>query len=375
MSFRILCVLFTFLFLITNDSFSLPRFSLAAGGQCIDCHVNPTGGQMRNRGGWLFSKNSLSMVSPREDDLKLNNMISDNIAFGFDFRTQYLGYFRDSVNRSDFQKMSGAVYLNVDLSDKITTFAKYDFLTNNWEAYGILNVLPGNGYLKVGTFTPNYGVRLDDHTAYTRGGDFTLLSTTGSKGMPYDPYYVETGIEAGFNINDMSLLTFSVGSPFNKPPFLMDPAYTARLEVTPSVGNLNLLLGGSYANYKKQSFLTFPPEVNNISLYGGFLGFGISGFTLTADYNIGNNYLMKDSTSSFMMLEAAYRIMKGLSAVVRYDRYDPSTNAEKDDLSRVVVGFEYFPYSFVEIRPQFRINMEEPKINNNAFVIQFHLFY
>lgn len=375
MSQRTLLLSFLILILLIPNSFSLPRFSLASGGQCIDCHVNPTGGQMRNKGGWLFGKNSLALVSPREDELKLNNMIGDNISFGFDFRTQYLGFLRDSINRSDFQKMSGAVYFNVDLSEKITTFAKYDFLTQVWEAYGILNVLPGNGYLKVGTFSPNYGIRVDDHTAYTRGGDFTLLSTTGAKGMPYDPYYVETGIEAGFNINDMSLLTFSVGSPYNKPPFLIDPAYTARLEITPTVGNLNLLLGGSYANYKKQSFITFPPAINNISLYGGFFGFGISNFTLTADYNIGKNFLMHDSTSSFMMVEAAYRIMKGLSAVVRYDRYDPSTNVEKDDLSRVVIGFEFFPYSFVEIRPQFRINMEEPKIENNNFLLQFHFYY
>jgi hypothetical protein len=73
-----------------------------------------------------------------------------------------------------------------------------------------------------------------------------------------------------------------------------------------------------------------------------------------------------------MMIEAAYQLMVGLEAVVRYDRFDPNTVRSKDKHSHLVLGFEFYPYSFIEVRPQFRMNLEEPKMDNDAFVLQFH---
>ena len=61
--------------------------------------------------------------------------------------------------------------------------------------------------------------------------------------------------------------------------------------------------------------------------------------------------------------------------VIRWDRFDPDTKSDDDDLNRYIVGFEFFPYSFIEIRPQFRIQSEKPSVVNNSAVIQFHLYY
>ena len=75
------------------------------------------------------------------------------------------------------------------------------------------------------------------------------------------------------------------------------------------------------------------------------------------------------------MLEAAYNFTDGVELVLRYDRFDPLTDREKDELSRLIIGFELHPYSFIEIRPQYRMQMEDPKIANDSFVVQFHLYY
>jgi len=75
------------------------------------------------------------------------------------------------------------------------------------------------------------------------------------------------------------------------------------------------------------------------------------------------------------MIEAAYQVIKGLDAVVRYDRFDPLADVENEELSRIIVGFEIFPWSFIEIRPQYRIQMEDPSVDNDAFVLQFHFWY
>ena len=80
-------------------------------------------------------------------------------------------------------------------------------------------------------------------------------------------------------------------------------------------------------------------------------------------------------TSNVLMVEAAYVVVLGLEAIVRFDWLDPDINVSKDDLSHVVVGFEWFPYSFIEIRPQYRFIIENPSVTNDAAVLQFHFWY
>jgi hypothetical protein len=372
--------LFFFLLIFSaafSVDFALPRFALMTNSQCIDCHVNPTGGNLRNNPGWTYGKNKLALVSPRDDDFKMTNRLGENILFGLDFRTQYLVKMTDSTKQTDFQRMTGSIYTGVELSEDINLSARYDFIWSIWEAYATAHILPNNSYVKVGSFTPNFGIRSDDHTAYTRGGDLGVLFQTGRyQGLIYEPRYVETGAEVGFYISDLALLTASVGNNlarFNQQ-FVTDPAYTASLQIMPQVSDdIGLFLGGSFADFKKDN-ITFSGK-DNVMMYGGFAGIGTNCFSLMGEFYLANDFYALDSTSSAMMVEGSYRIIQGLDAVIRYDRFDLSIDSEKNDVSRLTIGFEFIPYSFIEVRPQYRLQMEDPKIDNDSFVLQFHLWY
>ncbi|MGB5531054.1 MAG: hypothetical protein WBQ32_13895, partial [Ignavibacteriaceae bacterium] len=61
--------------LLLSTTFSLPRFAVRLGDKCIDCHYNPTGGIIRNEGGWNYGKNILSAISPREQDFAMTPKI------------------------------------------------------------------------------------------------------------------------------------------------------------------------------------------------------------------------------------------------------------------------------------------------------------
>ena len=366
-----------FLFFI-SESFSLPRFALKENSSCIDCHVNPTGGIIRNRGGWSYSKNMMAMISPRSD-FEMSNKIGENIQFGFDARGQYLLQMTDSTKKTDFQRMNASLYANVDLSEDISFVARYDFIQNIWEGYGIAHLIPETFYIKGGTFSPNFGIRLDDHTAYVRGGDFGLLFTTGTKqGLIYNPAYVESGVEVGLNLFEVAFLTGSVGNQ-GSALFVEDPSFTANLKVSPEVSDeVGLFVGGSFGTYRDRRALG-PPTFNQIfpqvKMYGGYFGIGFDNFTLMGEYDLASDYLVNDTKSSFTMVEVSYSIFKGLDAVLRYDRFDPNIKSDDDDLSRYIIGFEFFPYSFIEIRPQFRIQSEKPSVTNNSALIQFHIWY
>ena len=370
----ICCVLLIILF-SSIYNFALPRFALRSGQTCVDCHVNPTGGEMRSKGGWFYGKNTLPMY---RSDGTLSPKIGENITFGLDYRTQFLTKSTDSTFQTDFQKMEGTIYLNVEMSDEIDVYARYDFLFSIWEAYALLNVLPNDSYIKVGTFSPNFGIRLDDHTAYTRGGDLGVLFATGSRqGLIYDPRYTETGVELGINIGEAAFLTASVGNPRSRE-FIADPTYTARLEFHPVIADkISLLFGGSFAAYKEQRFNPVKNQsgIANIQFYGGFGGIAVGDATLMAEYEIGKNNIITGSSTSSLMIEGAYTITKGLEAVVRYDRFDKDINSPGNELKRLITGFEFYPFSFIEIKPQYRFQWETPEVKNNSFVLQFHFYY
>jgi len=368
-------LLLVFLFFVFNDfSFSLPRFALRLNDKCVDCHFNPTGGMIRNDDGWNFGKFVMSMISPRQDEFSMTPKIGDNITLGFDYRTQFL--YSSEKSKYDFQQMTGSIYTNIGLASNINVLARYDFINYIWEAYGVLHVLPNNGYLKVGSFQPYFGIRLDDHTAYTRGGDFTTLFSNGaSPGLIYNPLYTEVGVETGLYISDWAFFTASLGAggnyattdpEYHRYPFTNKPTVTTRLELTPHIGKVGLLMGGSFASVK------YPVSAN---IYGFFAGFGSQRYSVMGEFDMSKDLFATDQKSNFVMAEASYTIILGLDAVVRYDRLDPNTAVDKDELQRVIFGFEFFPYSFIELRPQYRLMIEEPSINNDSFVLQFHFWY
>jgi hypothetical protein len=356
--------------LISPYVYSLPRFALQQKDKCISCHINPTGGIMRNENGFFFGRNVVSMSSPRDKNFIISPKLTDNVSFGFDYRSQLI--YSQEKKRADFQDMTGSLYLNASVSSDIDVLARYDFPNSIWEAYGIARILPNNGYVKVGSFTPYFGIRIDDHTSYTKGGDYGLLFSVGTiQGLIYNPLYTETGIELGANFSNWGQLTASVGKSRFNGTLSSDPTFTSRFEVNSSIDQVGFFAGGSFASVKVRSL----GQKLNTSLYGIFAGIGTQNFSLMGEYDIAKDFLAKDIVSNAMMIEASYLLTVGLEAVVRYDRFDKNKDLQNDELAHLIFGLEFFPFTFIEIRPQYRINIEEPSKGNNAFVLQFHFWY
>ncbi len=375
-----LWLVISILFLAANQNFALPRFALRMGAQCADCHVDPDGGGMRTHGGWHYGLRVLPLVSPteRDKDLTMGDDIGKNIRIGFDYRTQYI--YSQELGKTAFQKMQGSFYLSTKILDKIDVYSNYDFVNSTWVGFAAAHILPNDSYIKAGAFVPDYGVLLDDHTAYTRGGDLGYLFATNQRqGLIFDPRYSVTGVEVGYNISDFGVFTASVGSPVSLN-FQSDPAYTASIRFNPVIANkLALMFGGSFTNFQGPLIYTQVPSEHKVNMYGGFLGFGIDDFTLIGEYDIANDYILTGTKSSAQMLEASYVLTKGLEAVARYDRFVPNTSVSNNNVSRLVLGFSFYPYSFVEIIPQYRFQFQQspgqPAPKQDSALLQFHFYY
>jgi hypothetical protein len=73
--------------------------------------------------------------------------------------------------------------------------------------------------------------------------------------------------------------------------------------------------------------------------------------------------------------EIDYRATQGLWFLGMFDIFDPIQGIEGTDKKRVTLGIEFFPYSFVELRPQYRLNIEDPSVSNDQALVQMHLWF
>ena len=123
--------------------FSLPSYAIEENSGCINCHVNPTGGVMRNDyGSNIYSLDELS-IRKWIKDKKFDGYISDNIQIGGEFRVQsYAGQ-----NKSNIFPMQFDIHSNIEFNNDISMFMKYGA---DPEFYILLDDLLRNDWIKIG---------------------------------------------------------------------------------------------------------------------------------------------------------------------------------------------------------------------------------
>ena len=364
-----------FQIILSFPLFALPRFSVENGVSCNLCHVNPTGAGLRNDYGIsLFSMEELPMEKGMKfTDEDYTGTIQENLRFGADLRFQILSH-TDSQeeSRTAYFPMQGDLYGNLTISKGVEVYVKQDLLRQESEFWSYLPLLPKNGYLRIGRFIPTYGLRLDDHTAFTRGGNLRISHGLQKEGMPFSPFAETPGImEAGIYISDI-FITLSTSNKFvtgNESGYgfsesLKDKNLTFRGEYTGSIGSSTVLLGSSFM------------KEDDFQLIGLFGGTSFLGLTWVGEVDIAENWV-DDNSSLASFSEFSYPVKQGLHFVVRYDLFDEDIKITNNAISRWTVGAAIFPFSFFEIKLQGRFTSisgrdEKP---NPEYILQLHTWF
>ncbi|MDD8018498.1 MAG: hypothetical protein PHP42_09015 [Bacteroidota bacterium] len=369
-------------FLAFQLSDALPKFSTRQGAKCQSCHINPTGKGMRSTFGSTYGREELPMETFKEktdiDDFSTN--LNEIFTIGMDYRTLF--FYQPRGSETSFLQMQGDLYLDLRINKKFRIY--YDKgLYSGFEVFGLAKVLPLDGYVKIGKFMPAYGIRIDDHNAFIRGGqygggEFARVFPAGyPNGLRFGERSEDTGIELGIN---PSIFTFSVGV-FNGTPGgglngvtgEKTKAFVARGDMNIQTDFANLVIGGSFYNNPNYS------TPGKTQFYGGFGIFTlaknatlISEVDRTTTYNVVSN---SEVQGLMTFNELDYIILRGVDLKVGYEWYDPDTKIKNGSYSSVTIGAELFPFTGVEVRPQYRFNYEQPKeINNDELQILLHLY-
>ncbi len=375
--------LFVVMFCSVAASLALPRFALMTGTKCQSCHVNPTGGGMRTEYGMAFSSDKLPLEAMRDSDFTFSGKLNDHISIGGDHRGQFI-YDKGSASTS-FQAMTTSIYGSVQVNKKYYFYFKQDLVNPGYsqgagqfpgpEVFALAKLFPGM-YVKGGVFMPNFGWRLDDHTSYTRGGDIGYVNGSFyNEGLIFVPNYKDVGIEVGGNIGGLVLTGGLFNGDGNQYQIHLSnqKAYALKAEYYGSLADLNFNLGVSAYGYSA------------MTMQGVTGGIGIGDVTLLGEVDVTNNYITGASAVDSLNpggntmaahIEGDYRMIQGIWLIGMYDIFDPIQGIASTDVKRITAGLEFFPFSFVEIRPQYRhLTKADPSVSDDQLLVQMHLWF
>lgn len=365
------------IFFYCDFAMSYPRFAAYTGDKCIDCHVNPTGGLMRNKGGYYYANNNLNMELFKKiaGKTQFSPKISKGITVGSDVRiAQVDNEVEGSANFNSFLAMQGDIYVNAELNKIVNVFATSGIEIPNteteYEVYGMISNLPANLYFKAGRFKPNFGTRIVEHRAYQR--KFLLNA----------PYDANTGFEIGVS-PDWFNFNMGIYNPQNLGFLGIDPhkmfVASADFNFDFSDKDFNVNVGGSFFNnpYNTNDTSFTSTITANKKAYGIFTRIGIlKRIALVGEVDFEESKSDRPLTRSlFGYGELNVMIIRGIEFRNQYEIYNKNRDTSGDDIQRVSTGLAFFPFYGFETEAMVRFVIEDPAISNNEFQWNFHFYF
>lgn len=348
---------------------SLPRFALQEGTSCNLCHVNPSGGGLRNDYGISVASQERSKYTGGPLGTSYTGMINDHLRIGGDIRFLNYNTMETDQIKSALFPMQADISSHWKMSEKFSLVVKQDMLRGRNDVWVLWNGFLKNGFLKIGKDTPNYGIKLDDHTSFIRGGNLNN-KVLQNEGLIFSPYLTSPGmLECGFTFNNI-FVSQSIANQFIKGSsqggfneYLHDKAFTSRVEWRPSFYNINSQLGVSFL---QQGLIRLS------GIYGGLATKKISWMgevDVAEEYASSGTYLVSYSELNYHL--------KGYDLQLKYDFFDEDMDTLGNAIQRITVGFELVPIPFFEIRFQARFTdyTGNEAILKEEFIIQLHSWF
>ena len=406
---RLLRVLSASVFLtllaLPDQAAAIPHWSLTAGTPCAACHVDYSGGGMRTDLGWR-ADSALTWSDIGLDALQAesNAYFDEYLSIGFDARLQVvkLGRPTTELDQETGQQvvieptrrvlpMQVQPYLSSYLTDWLRLYGTWAAGPNTfrdgdlcdtvysgqscWIAFAQIQPTYTSPKFQIGKIRPSIGIRRDDHTI------LLLADALRPRQPAIAPNYAEFGAEmayqpvswfetvvGGYSAKELSE---AIGSPYVEESdisvlgkFTLLPRLTD--QVTSWLGTSLLMTG--FGNYRLENYYVGLGLLNQASLQ------------FEASRGIRSSKDTNDERSLNLFLKLAYNITPWLIAEGRIERATTLVTAldgtETDaEVDSAVVGLQFFPITYVEIRPEYRYFKRRDEYTTGQYTLQLHLYY
>lgn len=411
--------------LLPQASIALPRFAARNGQECVQCHVNPTGGGMRNAYGrnvfehaflpatsggnaqaWLAEPFATEEeLSGHEKQLgqriaAFSPDLNEWLSIGADVRGAYIFIRPDrgpapAAPReitSSFFLMQADLYHWARLNEFVSLYLDVG-VYSGFEAWGMIHWRLGDagphGYLKVGRFLPPFGIREVEHQLATREA-VGFGQTDRDTGVELTAYYKSATLSAAVINGTLGDIQFDTSGQQRRT---FEKGVSSRLSLRIDTGWLRAQAGASFyysdnTNQPNPSLAASVPAALAADaakgvdeMRGGlFLTANVGRFTYLGDL-VGVRDVFRSNTVPTLMGYASYQelsflLMQGLELVATFEFLDPDMGVLNDAGKRAGLVIEYFPLPYVELRAMARRAWDgvSPTGGRWDFVLFLHLF-
>jgi hypothetical protein len=335
-----------------------PYLAVQEGFKCNVCHVNPTGGGLRNDFGITYAK----VLLPAETiDTKLDawtGKVTDILRVGGDLRADWT---RDTAPHtqatSGFDLEQFRVYGDLTIiPDRLGIYVDEQIAPNgsqNEEAYVRYGTTSNGFYFKGGQFYLPFGWRLQDQTAFVREVSGISMTTP------------DKGVEIGYEKNAWSAqLDFTNGS--------------ANTSGTGHQITSQVVYVKSYWRLGAAASMT-QSEVGDRKVGAVFAGFrtGPVAWLGEADY-VHDDSFPGGRNLLAGLAEADWRIRKGHNLKLTAEYSDPDRAVAENQQTRYSVLYEYTPLPFLQLRFGYRRYFgipQSPTENQRLILAELHGYF
>ena len=313
-----------------------PYLAIQQGYKCGTCHVNPTGGGLRNDFGTVFSENTLPQYSLPSGFPVWSGRVFKFLRIGADLRTsrsETAAPNLPSDRQSGLEQLRA--YANVSLiPDRLEYYVDESLAPGNArpnEYYGRYSDPKHGWYLKGGQFYLPFGWRLQDNTAFVRELSGIGMTTP------------DRGFELGLELPEWSAqLDYSRG------------------EANISVGSGHQVTGQVvwiHNDWRVGTAASFTQSVfGNREVEGLFAGRRVGPVALLGELDLirDKGFPGGERRLTAALAEADWAFHKGHNLKLTAELYDPDRSVSNDQQARWSAVYEYTPIPFVQLRAGLR---------------------
>lgn len=337
-----------------------PYLAVQQGYKCVACHVNPTGGGLRNDFGIVFAENVLPARGLPESVPVWTGRVGDFVRLGGDLRADWS---RTEVpgakSQQGFSLEQVRLYAEVAvIPERLSLYVDEQVAPGNaisMEAYAKLNDAGSGWYLKGGRFYLPFGWRLQDQTAFVRETSGISMTTP------------DTGVEIG----------------------LEREHWSAQLDLTNGAANVGLGSGHQLTSqvawvqnrYRVGAAASFTQsEGGNRRVGGVFAGVRTGPVSWLGEVDLVRDEGFPEGARSMVagLGEADWLIRKGHNLKVTAELLDPDRKVSEDQQTRWSLLYEYTPMPFLQLRAGVRRYRGIPQSdleNRRLAFIELHGFW
>ena len=336
-----------------------PYLAAQMGLKCANCHVNPTGGGMRNVFGNTFAQTQLAARRIGAEEDLWTGQVMKFLSVGGNARANYNWEdvpHQDTTN--DFDVEEARAYLDFGvIPNRLSVYLDQRFApgnSTNLEANVRYWVKENTFYVKAGRMYLPFGYRLEDDNAFVR-------QVSGINMQAPDEGF-ELGVETG--------------------------SWTAQIAFSNGAG------GGSEVDEGKQvttraefvrsnwragaSVLYNDTDLGTRTGVGGFGAFKLGPVVLLGEVDWFDDESIGDGKLMATLAEADWRLRQGHNLKLTYEWFEPNDDVDEDEQTRASLLYEWSPIQFIQLRGGVRVYDGIPQNDNQnrtqAF-LQLHGFF